>query len=68
MEKEERLRRLEQTKELIEVENDPNRLFKMTSTWKHRVNTPRTDGEKSERVLNTPRITHLAVPMWRQNV
>lgn len=70
MEKEEKLRRLEQTKERVEVESDPNRLYKMTSTWKNRVNTPRRDdsGAKSDRVLTTPRITHLAVPSWRQNI
>jgi hypothetical protein len=71
LEKEERLRRLEQTKERVEVESDPNRLYKLTSTWKTRVNTPRRgdeSGSKSDRVLNTPRITHLAVPTWRQNI
>lgn len=71
LEKEERLRRLEQTKERVEVESDPSRLYKLTSTWKTRVNTPRRgdeSGGKSDRVLTTPRITHLAVPTWRQNI
>ena len=68
LEKEERLRRLEETKERVEIDSDPNRLYKMTSTWKNRVTTPRRDGEKSARVLSAPRITHLAVPSWRQNI
>lgn len=65
-EKEEKLKRLERTKEKVEVEYDPNRLYKMTSNWKNRVTTPR--GESCGPILSSARIPHLAVPSWRQNV
>ncbi len=66
LEKEEKERRLERQKEKVEVEHDPTRLYQPTSTWKNRLNTPRSGS--SGPILGTPRITHLAVPSWRQNV
>jgi hypothetical protein len=62
---EEKQRRLERQKEKVEVERDPNRLYQMTSTWKNRVNTPRSE---SLGPVITNRIPHLAVPTWRQGV
>ncbi len=62
---EEKQRRLEQQKEKVEVERDPTRLYKMTSTWKNRVNTARSE---SCGPVITNRIPHLAVPSWRQGV
>ncbi|CAF0949178.1 unnamed protein product [Brachionus calyciflorus] len=64
-EAENRMKILETTKEKVEIEYDPNRLYRMTSSWKSRVNTPRSD---SCGPVITPRIPHLAVPSWRKGI
>jgi hypothetical protein len=56
-------KRLEETKEQIQVDRDPNRLYKMTTTWKNRLTTPRTKSAGNNSNLNE--ITHRAVPSWR---
>jgi hypothetical protein len=64
---EEKQKRLERLKERVEVERDPTRLYKMTSTWKNRVTTPRS--ESCGAIVGiTNNIPHLAVPSWRQGV
>lgn len=64
-EAEEKLKKLENTKERVEIDYDPSRLYQMTTAWKSRVNTPRSD---SCGPIITPRIPHLAVPTWRQGI
>ena len=64
---EEKEKRLEKIKEKVQVNRDPTRLYEMTSTWKNRLNTPRS--ESSGPSLMTPRmVPRLAVPTWRQGV
>ena len=64
-EREEKERRLERQKEKIHVESDPSRLYQPTSTWKNRVNTPRSERSGP---ISTPRMQHLATPTWRKGV
>ena len=59
----EKQKRLESIKPSIEIPDDPNRLFQMTKTWKHRMNTPR-----SESCGPIIKLQHKAVPSWRQGV
>ena len=65
IEAEKRKKILESTKERVDVDYDPNRLYRMTNSWKSRVNTPRSD---SSGLVITPRIQHLAVPSWRKAI
>lgn len=65
IESEKRKKILESTKEKVDVDYDPNRLYRMTNSWKTRVNTPRSD---SAGPVITPRIPHLAVPSWRKGI
>lgn len=74
-ERELKQRRLEQTKERVEVESDPTRLYQPTTSWRTRVNTPRSGGEtgrKSARdapIVQPPALVqHFAVPSWRQGL
>lgn len=64
-EQEEKEKRLERQKERVDVAYDPSRLYKPTSTWNNRVNTPRSGSCGS---MATPRIQHLATPSWRQGL
>lgn len=66
-------RRLEQTKERIEVESDPTRLYQPTTSWRTRLNTPRSNesGRKSARdapIIQPALVQHFAVPSWRQGI
>lgn len=69
-----RQRRLEQSKEHVEVESDPTRVYQATSSWRTRVTTPRSsrsNGSKSARdapIIHPGFVQHLAVPQWRQGV
>jgi len=64
-EKEEKKMRLERQKERVEVERDPSRLYRPTSTWKNRLNTPRSN---SSGALGGVKVQHLSVPSWRQGI
>lgn len=62
---EQKKQKLEKLRERVQVDNDPNRLYQMTSSWKRRVNTPRSE---SCGPIPTNLVQHLAVPQWRQGV
>ena len=66
----EKEKRLEKCKEKFQVESDPTRLYKPTSTWQQRVNTPRSESASSlsSRFVQTPRVQHLMVPTWRKGI
>lgn len=66
-EKEEKGKRLERTKERVEVERDPERLYRATSTWKSRLSTPRS-GSCGSLAVGAAKVQHLAVPSWRQGI
>ena len=66
----EKEKRLERMKDKVEVEYDPDRLYKPTSTWQNRLNTPRSQTERASvnRVHSLPQVQHLMVPSWRQGI
>ncbi len=69
----EKEKRLEKCKEKFQVDSDPTRLYKPTSTWQNRVNTPRSESATSlssrfGSIVQTPRVQHLMVPTWRQGI
>ncbi len=59
----EKLKNLEKTKEKVEVDADPTRLYKMTDVWKNRIKSPRT--RTADPQIHIP---HRAVPNWRQKI
>lgn len=65
----EKEKRLERMKEKFEVDYDPERLYRPTSTWQTRLNTPRSQEKVSmSRVNSMPQVQHLMVPTWRQGI
>lgn len=76
-EAEARQRRLDETKQRVEVESDPSRIYQATQSWRTRLTTPRSDsgrrhgGQKSARdapIMHPSLVQHLAVPSWRRGV
>ncbi len=59
----EKLKNLEKTKEKIEVDSDPKRLYRMTDVWKNRLKSPRT--RTADPLIHMP---HRAIPNWRQKI